>query len=129
MAYTGGFMLIAVTKIVDSTFIQTQKYAALVLTLSTVGMLMDGYNTMMQNFSRTLQNACWFGPTMLGTFCLEIFFIPVNFFIGLVMNIVFTIMRVITATLFPLTLSLFQFLFAKSKPIEIKTTSWILRLA
>ena len=111
MIYSGGYMLVAQDKIVNSTIGTVEKYGAMVMTLSVVATLVEGYLAMMQNWSRTEQNACWFGPTMFGSMCIMIFFVPINFFVGLGMDIGFTIAQIISSVVFTALIGTLEFFF------------------
>lgn len=123
MIYSGGYMLIAQDKIVNSTISSVQKYGAMVMTLSIVSTLVEGYLSMMQNWSRTEQNACWFGPTMFGSMCIMIFFIPINFFIGLGMNLGFTIAKIISSVVFTALLGTLEFFFNQALAVRFQYVS------
>lgn len=120
--YSGMFMILASKASVESTYGTAMKYWGLTAGLGATGMLVEGITAMMQNWSRTEQNACWFGPTMFGTMCIEII-IPINTIIGIIMNIIFTIMRVVTVVLFPVLISTFQFLLEKAMAVRFKYIS------
>ena len=123
MYFSGMFMLLSTKASIESSYGTALKYYALTASIGVTGILLDSINTMMQNWSRTEQNACWFGPTMFGTMCIEILFVPVNAIVGLILNIIFTVLRVVTFILMQPLISTFAYFLGKAMALRFKYVS------